>query len=132
MSECLAHSCISVGVSVYVERSLACGLAFGFGLLIIVIILFIVVVLLGSHDFVIGKHGFLSLLLGFFLLLFKGGILAQLAEEVAHHECSQAVDVEDLTHEPKVNVWHFKVAVVLLTGEVCALRPHQDNTVENE
>ena len=55
MSECLAHSCISVGVSVYVERSLACGLAFGFGLLIIVTtVLFIVVVLLGTHDFVIG------------------------------------------------------------------------------
>ena len=56
-------------------------------------------------------------------------VLAELAEEVAYNEGSEAVEEENLTHEPEVNIRHFEVAVVWLAFEVDSLPPDEDDRI---
>ena len=63
------------------------------------------------------------------LLFLKVWILAEAAEEVADDTNGEAVEEEDLAHEPEVYVWHLNVAIVVLALEVGRVGPDQYNNV---
>ena len=61
--------------------------------------------------------------------LLQGWVLTESTEEVAEHEGSQAVEEENLTHEPEIHIWHLEIAVVGLRLEVSHLRPYKNNSI---